>query len=453
MTVCSKDKTNIEQIVNIREGFENLEAVLKDNSNLSNLTSFCSKENFWYKTKEMLEENNDKHFICVRLDIDNFRVINLLYGRGIGDELLKELSLKLKRFNNRYLSTCFRIEADIFFGCYEISVSIEKFVKTLLEDIKITLRHNSDSYPIKFSIGIYELEDYNVDFEEIYSKCTLAAKECKRHCDLLYKVYTEEQLEEEIYKIALVNGMYTGIKNKQFEVYLQPKISLQNGEVIGAEALVRWNHPGIGFISPAKFIPIFEEKGIIKHLDFYIYEEVSAFIRNQIDAGKQCVPISVNVSRVDLCDQNIVSYLQSLLTKYQLPVEYLHLEITESAYIEEMTSIVDKVKELKSIGFVIELDDFGEAYSSINTMRELPIDILKLDISLIKNIATDEKSLYLVRSILDFAEKFRIKVVAEGIERQEQLSLLKELRCHMGQGYIFSPPIPLDEFQRKLKCK
>lgn len=451
--MCSKDKTNIEQIINISEEFENFETVLKDNSNLDNLTRFCSKEKFFYKTKEMLEENNDKHFICVRLDIDNFKVINPFFGRVIGDELLKELSFKLKRFNNGCLCTCCRIYADIFFGCYEISIPIEKFVKSLLEDIKITLLHNSDSYPIKFSIGIYELEYYNVDLEEIYSKCTLASKECKRHNDLLYKVYTEEQIGKEIYKIALVNGMYTGLKNKQFEVYLQPKISLQIGEVIGAEAVIRWNHPSIGFVSPADFIPLFEEKGIIKHLDFYIYREVSAFIRNQIDAGKQCVPISINVSRVDLCDQNILYYFQSLLTKYQLPVEYLHLEITESAYIEDMTQIANKIKELKSIGFVIELDDFGEAYSSINTMIELPIDILKLDISLIKNIDTDEKALYVVRSILDFAEKFRIMVVAEGIERQEQLSILKELGCHMGQGYIFSPPIPMDEFQRKLKCK
>lgn len=240
------------------------------------------------------------------------------------------------------------------------------------------------------------------------------------------------------------------IAEKQFEFYLQPKVSLQNGDIIGAEALVRWRHPIQGVISPNEFIPTLEKRGLITQLDYYIWREVCCFLSKQINSNARILPISVNVSRVNLSNNHIVNCFKELIEEFQIPAKYLHIEITESAYMDNTEEVIQTLEEIKKLGIAIEMDDFGTGYSSLSAFNDLPIDVLKLDMQFLVNINTSRNKKNLVKFILRLANNYNIPLVAEGIETKEQLQFLQGIGCQIGQGYYFSPPMNVKEYSMRL---
>lgn len=247
-----------------------------------------------------------------------------------------------------------------------------------------------------------------------------------------------------------IKEIMDAIAEKQFEFYLQPKVSLQSGDIIGAEALVRWRHPIQGFISPNEFVPILEKRGLITHLDYYIWREVCCYLSKQINSNARILPISVNVSRVNLLNNHIVNCFKELIEEFQIPAKYLHIEITESAYMDNTEEVIQTLEEIKKLGIAIEMDDFGTGYSSLSAFNDLPIDVLKLDMQFLVNINTSRNKKNLIKFILRLANNYNIPLVVEGIETKEQLQFLQGIGCQIGQGYYFSPPMNVKEYSMRL---
>ena len=251
----------------------------------------------------------------------------------------------------------------------------------------------------------------------------------------------------------LGDAMEPALANEEFLVYLQPKYSLKQGCIAGAEALVRWIHPQWGFMSPGEFIPLFEKNGFIPRLDRYMWDKVCRLLGQWKREGHPMIPISVNVSRADIFQQDLVKTLTGLTEKYDVEPKYLHLEITESAYVNNASRIVEKLKELRQLGFPIEMDDFGSGYSSLNMLGQLRMDVLKLDMQFVRNETGKPEDRSILRDIVTMGHRLGLGIVAEGAETQQQVERLKAAGCDYVQGYFFAKPMPLDQFEEHWKAQ
>lgn len=258
--------------------------------------------------------------------------------------------------------------------------------------------------------------------------------------------YNKEIWEKQMYEQEIIDCMEDALRQKQFMVYFQPKYDLGSERVAGAEALVRWQHPSKGFMNPAEFIPIFEKNGFITELDKYVWDTTCCYIETWIKNGYPVVPVSVNVSRTDIYNPDFIEIILGIIHKHNLEPENIHLEITETAYTDNPEQIIEVVKQLKLLGFVIEMDDFGSGYSSLNMLNELPIDILKLDMGFVQDdMGTNSNNI--LSFIIGLAKWMDYAVVAEGIETEEQIQILRNMDCNFVQGYYYAQPMPPDEFE------
>ena len=273
----------------------------------------------------------------------------------------------------------------------------------------------------------------------------------KGRYDQHFAVYDDAMREELLWEQTITNEMTTALSSEQFEVYLQPKYRLQDGVLAGAEALVRWNHPKQGFLSPITFIPLFEKNGFITKLDQFVWDKTCAVLRQWDNKGYPPLSVSVNVSRADIYNADLTNILLKTVQKYGLGVSRLPLEITESAYTENPIQIIEAVESLKKLGFLIEMDDFGSGYSSLNMLNQLSLDILKLDMQFIRSETTKPKSQGILRHIMAIAGTMGLRVVAEGVETKEQLERLCEIGCDYGQGYYFAKPMPCEAFETLMR--
>jgi EAL domain-containing protein (putative c-di-GMP-specific phosphodiesterase class I) len=262
-------------------------------------------------------------------------------------------------------------------------------------------------------------------------------------------VFDEQVREREIYEQRLLNDLRRALDSYEFEVYYQPKYDIQAEppQLVSAEALVRWRHPELGMIPPGDFIPLLEKNGQISAVDKYVWTEAARQIVRWRDKYGVTIPVSVNLSRVDVFDPALERTLDGILSEYRLDQSALKLEVTESAYTENADQVIQVVESLRAKGYQVEMDDFGTGYSSLNMLSAMPIDVLKMDRAFIRNIEHDEKDIQLVALILDIARNLKIPVVAEGVETEEQMKLLKNLGCALAQGYYFSRPLHSADFE------
>ncbi len=415
------------------------------------ITGLLAKNIFFAKAKELLVENPETKFVFVRINIDKFQLVNSFYGFEEGDRLLKYFAFRLKQLSFIIPKSILgHLGADSFVMlCTDLPNNgvlplLEKNIHSIIEGFR-------NDFKLSVSVGLYQISDNYMDFSLINSKAIVALKKSKEEYGEYYTIYNES-MDEETYKdFFVINELQTAFNEKQFEVYLQPKCKLSNGKVLGAEALVRWIHPEKGSISPDHFISILESNGYITKLDEYVWDIACQYIRSWIDAGLEPIPISVNVSRVDLHNPELTNMLLRLIEKYSIDIQYLHLEITESAYSDNPYQIIDTVNSLHALGFNIELDDFGTGYSSLNVLNAMKLDTLKLDMSFIKAQTEDKKSGDVINFIVRLAKQLKLTVVAEGIETSEQLAFLRGIGCEMGQGYYFSKALPKNDFDEYMR--
>ena len=408
------------------------------------LTGIYNKQAFYAKTKEMLLENPDKNFDLLRINIERFKVLNDLFGESTGDKLLRYIGKFLKEIN---LPLCVsgRLYADNFVVCYEAGKGDSRRMINTLQMVADSFAINNRTI---LSFGLYRIDDKTLPVSVMCDRANMALWKAKGNFKNPYCEYDEKMRQQVLKEQKIINAMEMAIQNKEFTLYIQPKYDIEKGTIIGAEALVRWISLENGFISPGDFIPVFENNGFVYEVDKFIWEESCRYLRKWLDEGREVHPISVNVSRIDLYDPKLVQHLVDLREKYQLPSQYLELEITESAYTEDPEQIITITRQLREAGFVILMDDFGTGYSSLNMLKDIQIDVLKLDMGFLKSSDHSAKGGNILTAILKMAESLKMQAIAEGVETKEQVEFLKSIGCKYVQGFYYSKPLPVDEFEK-----
>lgn len=414
------------------------------------LTGLYNKEAFYERVSQILSRRDPKDkFDIICMDIENFKLVNDMFGENQGNQLLCYMAKVIKHIIEPINGICSRISGDIFaifipriFGKEQQFVdSIQKYIYQYTTKFNIIIR-----------FGIYQIYDYeDISVRAMCDRAKLACQTIKGMYDRYY-VYYDEKLRNELLAQQEITGiMEEALNDGQFQVYFQPKCCLNTEKIVGAEALIRWKHPLKGFLHPAEFIPLFEKNGFITTLDLFVLEKSCQSLRKWIDQGYNAVPISVNISRVDIFNPNLPDIISGIVKKYNLETKYLHFEITETAYTENPRQLIDMVITLKLKGFIVEMDDFGSGYSSLNMLSDVPVDTLKLDMRFLKGNNSKDRSEDILDSIVHLAQKLNLSVIAEGIETKEDLDFLKSIGCKYGQGYYFSKPLPIDEFENIIK--
>lgn len=408
------------------------------------LTGIYNKQAFYAKTKEMLLDNPDKNFDLLRINIERFKVLNDLFGESTGDKLLRYIGKFLKEIN---LPLCVsgRLYADNFVVCYEAGKGDSRRMINTLQMVADSFAINNRTI---LSFGLYRIDDKTLPVSVMCDRANMALWKAKGNFKNPYCEYDEKMRQHVLKEQKIINAMEMAIQNKEFTLYLQPKYNIEKDTIIGAEALVRWISQENGFISPGDFIPVFENNGFVYEVDKFIWEESCRYLRKWLDEGREVHPISVNVSRIDLYDPKLVKHLVDLREKYQLPSQYLELEITESAYTEDPEQIITITRQLREAGFVILMDDFGTGYSSLNMLKDIQIDVLKLDMGFLKSSDYSAKGGNILTAILKMAESLKMQTIAEGVETKEQVEFLKSIGCKYVQGFYYSKPLPVGEFEK-----
>lgn len=413
------------------------------------LTGILNKSKFFYNTRNMLNIFGTEDFVFIRIDIEKFQLINSFFGMDEGDNLLKYMADYLQNVEKEYRYITYgRIEADIFAVCfsYENEKEITDFVKKFTNQM--------EKYPLDFDItsffGIYLVKNRDLSINEMYDKANLASKNCKGNYIQNYFFYTKEMSEEIIKEQRIINNMKNALKNEEFVLYLQPKYELQRNSIAGAEVLVRWITADGRMISPGEFIPVFERNGFILKLDQYVWEKTCQLLAGWRDEGRKIFPVSVNISRVSLYNPKIVDVICGLTEKYNIPPEWLQLELTESAYTGNPKAIKEMMEQLQKKGFSILMDDFGSGYSSLNVLKDIAVDVLKIDMKFLDGSGDDGRSENILASVVRMAKWLNMPVVAEGAERKEQVSFLHSIGCEYVQGFYFARPMPVKEYEKLL---
>ena len=413
------------------------------------LTGLYNKE-FFYRYAEQLDlYHKDAQTDAIVFDINHFRTINDRFGKTHGDEILKSIADKALGFVNEAGGIVCRCDADTFM----IYCPHRADYGVVLNALSVPLGDGENH--VRLRMGVYSDADKTLDIERRFDRAKMASDSVRDNLASPIGIYDNSMREAEMLADRLINDFPTALRDKQFVVFYQPKFNVRGDEpaLCSAEALVRWKHPKLGMVSPGTFIPLFEKNGLIQELDRYVWSETAAQISDWKKRLNVSIPVSVNVSRIDLYDPNLTDRLLGIVKANGLSVEELLLEITESAYAENSDHIVEKVKKLRKLGFKIEMDDFGSGYSSLSMLSYLPIDALKLDMQFIRSAFTGRRDTRLLDTMICLAASFEVPTIAEGVETAEQVSVLKRMGCDIIQGYYFSRPLPADDFEKFIKVK
>lgn len=385
----------------------------------------------------------------LRVDLDRFRLYNAFFGEQEGNRLLLFLAEVIREGAGYFEKSLYgRIEADIF-GVY--CVYDEEGAARLRQLIVDGLRSYNEAYYIEPSIGIYLTGEQDIPVEEMYDRASMAAESCKHKYMQNIGYYDEKMAYRMHSEQEVMNEAARALEEEQFEIYLQPKVNLKTEEIQGAEVLARWVHPEKGLIVPDRFVPVFENNGFIGRLDYYMWEKSCKLLRRWLDNGLRPGPVSVNVSRANLYNPNLVDNLRKLLEKYDIPTGLLQLELTESAFMDDQEMMIEKVKHLQENGFIILMDDFGSGYSSLNTLKDIPVDILKVDMKFLGTGTGDGRSERILASVVRMAAWLGLEVIVEGVETAEQRNFLESIGCEYAQGYFYAKPMPWQEYEELLR--
>jgi len=410
------------------------------------LTGLYTREYFFRYAEQYDRHHKDADMDCIVIDVNHFHMINERYGKAYGDKVLNRIGERLREMVSEADGIVCRHEADMFM----IYCPHRTDYKAILDNASLSYAEDAQANNrVRLRMGVYPSVDKTLDIERRFDHAKIASDTVRGSFTKTIAMYDSQLHESELYQERLIEDFHTAIREEQFSIFYQPKFYVRSEipELASAEALVRWKHPELGMISPGLFIPLFENNGLIQQLDNYVWRQAAAQVHDWKTRLGISVPVSVNVSRIDMYDPDLVGKFRNLLEEYDLKPEEFRLEITESAYTQDSQDIIDTVNELRDLGFRIEMDDFGTGYSSLNMISTLPIDALKLDMKFIRNAFRDGKDTRLIEIIIDIADYLSVPVIAEGVETEEQLNALKAMGCDIVQGYYFSKPLPAEEYE------
>ena len=407
-----------------------------------NFTGLLNREAFCSRTTDMLADYPHKNFDILRINIERFKVINEVFGEVQGDKLLKYLGNFLKSIDLKlYLAG--RLYADNFVVCFE---SADGEAERLMRTLQLVANSFEINHHTELTFGLYKIEDKTIPVNKMIERANIALNQVKGNHRISHCVYEEKMWDRMLMEQKIMNALDSALENKEFLLMLQPKYELENETVIGSEALVRWINKDGRSISPGVFVPIFEKNGSIYELDKFMWESVCQQIRTWLNEGKEVKPVSVNVSRIDLYDPDLVDVLNSIVNKYDIPKRLFELEITESAYIGDPHMIISVIDNLRREGFCILMDDFGSGYSSLNMLKDIYIDILKIDMGFLQRTDRTGRGNNILSAVVRMAEQLNLPTIVEGVETKEQVDLLKLIGCNWVQGFYFSQPITVEAF-------
>ena len=427
-------------------GDKELMRLIIEQNEIDEKTGLLNKVAFCNAVRRFIDNHHNTKFVMLRYDVDGFKVLNDVYGISEGDRLLRIIGDYIKH-NTPEEVISGRWEADHFvmFMRYDIFNCAD-----LLNHVDSAVKRDDFGFDIVIRMGVYIVEDPLIDVSLMCDRALMALKSIKGDYVKRVAYYDEEMRSNLIEAQQIATEMETALHEGQFVVFLQPQFNYNTGKLHGAEALVRWKHPIKGLIPPVKFIPIFERNGFITHMDMFVWEEACRILRKWLDKGYKVVPISVNVSRIDIYSLRLTEHFEALLKKYELDPSLIRIEITESAYIDSPAHLINSVERLREAGFCVEMDDFGSGYSSLNTLKDVPFDLLKLDMKFIDSNSTSTKGGSILSSVVGMSKRLNLPVLAEGVETKAQADYLKSIGCMYMQGFYFSKPIPMHEFEKTL---
>ena len=410
------------------------------------LTGLYSKDYFYECILNMQKEYPEKQYLIVTLDIRDFKLINDIFGYDRGNELLILLANKLKESLPVEDSICARLVSDHFAFCIPEELFDEEMLKSEIQDMKKIM--NNTEFTIYIHAGIYPIQAGDTDVSLMCDRANMALRTIKNDYNMVCAYYDDGMMNQVIKSKHMISEFDTAIEEKQFVMYLQPQVDT-DGNVLGAEALVRWKHPEKGMISPGEFIPIFEECGLIQQLDLYIWEEAAKKLQEWKKQGNEKYYISVNISARDFYYLDIYESFTGLVEKYDIAPQNLKLEITETAIMQEVDKQLSLLSRLQSYGFHVEIDDFGSGYSSLNMLKNIQADVLKIDMGFLQEVQNQNRTRIILGMVVSLAKQLKMLVITEGVETKEQVEYLTGVGCDMFQGYYFARPVPVEEFEQR----
>lgn len=413
-------------------------------SNRTFMTGLYNLRAFQYKADEVMRENPDLRFAVIVMDLANFKSVNVFCGRDAGDGLLMCIADAFREFEGEHVVLS-HFRADIFamltpFEKEEDLVAITRQIGERIEAYRMKCK----IFP---SFGICIARDSEMPSSLMKDYATMALKTIKGKFYEQYAFFDEQMYNRMLTEKQIENEVVDALASGQMKLYIQPKVDMRNGSVVGGEALVRWQHPQRGIISPVEFIPIIEKSGFIINVDAYMWEEVFRMIGRRLQEGKQVVPISINISRQHVYDRFFVERLMKLKERYCVPPEYVPLELTESGFLEEEEIMYANMKYLKQQGFRISMDDFGTGYSTMTMLKDEPVDEIKIDRGFLNDML-NTKSRIIVSHVLGMIRDLDLEMIAEGVENEEQQKFLLDCGCVNAQGFYYYKPMPYEEFEK-----
>ena len=427
-----------------------LRKMAEDNveNNRTELTHLHNMKSFFYLCGEMIKAEPDQKYSVVIMDIVQFKAVNEFCGRAEGDRLLKFIAECFQWYEDHRKDTyACHVRADIFCLCTQYEDVRE--LENIVSEIKTKIDEFPFTYKVQPSFGIGISPEREPAVSYLKDCATMAMNSVKGKVYQTYAIFGEKMRRQLMRERQVENDIVSALENGELVLYIQPKVNMSTGRIIGGEALVRWLHPEKGLVPPGEFIPVLEKNGFIINVDEYIWEKVFAYLGKLKEEGRELVPISINVSRLHAYDTQLAENLIRLREKYDIPAEYVPLELTESAFLEDEKGMYQRMENLRSQGFLVSMDDFGTGYSTMNMLKNQTLDEIKIDREFIRDLEKD-KSQIIIRNTIAMLQQLGAHIVIEGVETEEQKEFLLGCNCTDVQGFLFYRPMPVEEFDRLL---
>lgn len=423
-------------------------AKLEYRLNYDSLTKAYNRYGFYKNAQKLIKEHTDTEYCLILSDIKSFKLINEIYGENIADKILID-EVNIIRQKMKGNSVLGRLNGDIIAMVIPKEYLSEKEFSDMIK--LLSDRYSNKNFRLHIYLGVYYIKDVNETIRQMVDKVSLVIMKSKGNMSNYILYYDENSYRNDIFKQQLIGEFETALNENQFCMYLQPQTD-KDGNMLGAEALIRWNHPNMGLIMPGAFIECFEDAGLIYRLDNYIWEEAAKQLKIWKDSGYNYY-ISVNISAKDFYHIDVYQTFKNLVSKYGIDTDKLHIEITETALSEDKQAAHKTIERLHDEGFIIEIDDFGSGYSSFNFLKDVCADVIKIDRAFLKKSSHEERGEQILRSIISLSHDIGMDVITEGVENVDQLSMLAKMNCDWFQGYYFSKPITVGDFEEKYGIK
>lgn len=423
-------------------------AKLEYRLNYDSLTKAYNRYGFYKNAQKLIKEHTDTEYCLILSDIKSFKLINEIYGENIADKILID-EVNIMRQKMKGNSVLGRLNGDIIAMVIPKEYLSEKEFSDMIK--LLSDRYSNKNFRLHIYLGVYYIKDVNETIRQMVDKVSLVIMKSKGNMSNYILYYDENSYRNDIFKQQLIGEFETALNENQFCMYLQPQTD-KDGNMLGAEALIRWNHPNMGLIMPGAFIECFEDAGLIYRLDNYIWEEAAKQLKIWKDSGYNYY-ISVNISAKDFYHIDVYQTFKNLVSKYGIDTDKLHIEITETALSEDKQAAHKTIERLHDEGFIIEIDDFGSGYSSFNFLKDVCADVIKIDRVFLKKSSHEERGEQILRSIISLSHDIGMDVITEGVENVDQLSMLAKMNCDWFQGYYFSKPITVGDFEEKYGIK